>query len=247
MSHIVPLTRARAALLAAAALAVFLLFAALAGDDAYAFGFPKDFDGSGSGNSVITNADECDSTGRCKIELVGEFDAGEMGVGMLQFRFTEDWADVSGERGSCSVPVEGSNSFTWETPDGDGLVMVQTLGFACPSDNGEFWQWKRWLRIVEGTGKFDGVQGTVFVSGRRVVATGEETLTFDGSLTFPREERDGCFRAYFIGDIIVIPPRDMPPPGQPSLKLWLCADDVRLQGPNPREGYEIFNPLDPTG
>lgn len=237
----------RSALLAAAAaLTVILPFVALTSPDIHAFGWPKDFAGSGYGNSVITNTHECDATGRCKIELVGEFDAGDMGIGALQFRFTEDLSDINEARGSCSLPIKESNSFTWQTPDGDGLVMTQTLGFSCPSDNSQFWHWKRWLRVIEGTGKFDGAQGTVFVSGSRAVATGEETLTFDGSLTFPREQRDGCYRAYFIGDIIVIPPRDMPPPGQPSLKLWLCADDVRLQGPNPREGYEIFNPLQPT-
>ena len=204
----------------------------------------KDFVGSGSGTSVITNPEECDSAGRCKVELVGDFDAGEMGAGSVQFRFTDDWSDVTGQHGSCSVPVEGTNSFTWETAEGDALVMTQTLGFACPSANDEFWGWKRVLRIVEGTGKFDGVTGAVFVSGSRTVETGEETWTFDGSITFPREEsqRDGCYRAYFIGDLIVIPPREMPPPVAPSLSFWLCGDDISLRGPNPREGYEIFNP-----
>ena len=204
----------------------------------------KDFVGSGSGTSQIVNPEECDSTGRCRVELEGEFDAGEMGSGTVSFIFHDDWSGVTGQHGSCSTPAEGQTSFTWQTPEGDGLVMTQTLGFVCPSVAGDSWLWKRVLRIVEGTGKFNGVSGSVFVSGTRTVETGEETWTFDGGIAFPREEsqRDGCFRAYFIGDLIVIPPRDMPPPVAPSLSFWLCGDDVSLQGPNPREGYEIFNP-----
>ena len=226
-----------------AAMGLALLLALTSGGTE-ANGRTKDFAGSGFGTSTIANAEECDSTGRCRMELEGGFDAGEMGAGTVKFIFYEDWSEVTGQHGSCSVPAEGQSSFTWETPEGDGLVMTQTLGFACPSASGDSWNWKRALRIVEGTGKFDGVKGTVFVSGSRTVETGEETWKFDGSITLPIEStrRDGCFRAYFIGDLIVIPPKDMPPPVAPSLSFWLCADDVSLQGPNPREDYEIFNP-----
>ena len=235
-------------LLAVLALALLLALSllALTGGGAEANAGTKNFVGSGSGDSEIVNPDECDSTGRCRVELTGEFDAGEMGGGTVQFVFHDDWSDVTVQHGSCSVPAEGETSFTWETSEGDGLVMTQTLGFVCPSASGEYWRWKRVLRIVEGTGKFDGVKGTVFISGSRTVETGEETWTFDGGITFPREEsqRDGCFRAYFIGDLIVIPPREMPPPVMPSLSFWLCGDDVSLQGPNPRKDYEIFNPIE---
>ena len=226
------------------ALAAVLALLALASGDAEAIIGTKDFAGSGSGTSQIVNPEECDLTGRCRVELEGEFDAGEMGSGTVKFIFHDDWSGVTGQHGSCSTPAEGQTSFTWQTPEGDGLVMTQTLGFVCPSVAGDSWLWKRVLRILEGTGKFDGVSGSVFVSGTRTVETGEETWTFDGGIAFPREEsqRDGCFRAYFIGDLIVIPPRDMPPPVAPSLSFWLCGDDVSLQGPNPREGYEIFNP-----
>ena len=230
--------------LAVAALAVILLLATLSGGDAQAYGRTKDFIGSGSGASVIANPEECDSTGRCRVELEGEFDAGDMGAGTVRFIAYDDWSGVTGRHGSCSAPDEGETSFVWETPDDDGLVMTQTLGFVCPSADGDFWHWKRALRIVEGTGKFDGVTGSVFISGTRTVETGEETWTIDGSVTYPRERRDGCYRAYFIGDLIVIPPREQPPPVTPSLSFWLCGDDVRLQGPNPREGYEIFNPAE---
>ena len=202
----------------------------------------KDFVGTGSGASEIVNPEECDSTGRCRIELSGDFDAGEMGAGTVSFISHDDWSRVTAQHGSCSAPAEGQSSYTWETPEGDGLVMAQTLGFVCPSADGNMWRWKRVLRIVEGTGKFDGVQGSVFIAGTRTVETGEETWTIDGSITYPREQRDGCYRAYFIGDLIVIPPRNQPPPVTPSLSFWLCGDDVRLQGPNPREDYEIFNP-----
>ena len=206
----------------------------------------KDFVGSGSGTSEVVNAEECDSTGRCRVELEGEFDAGEIGSGKVKFIVHDDWSDVTGQHGSCSVPAEGQTNFTWETEEGDGLVMTQTLGFVCPSESGDTWLWKRVLRIVEGTGKFDGVSGSVYISGIRTLETGEETWTFDGSVTHPRQgsKRDGCFRAYFIGDLIVIPPRDEPPPVAPNLSFWLCGDDVSLQGPNPREGYEIFNPIE---
>ncbi|MYE54359.1 MAG: hypothetical protein F4X34_04080 [Chloroflexi bacterium] len=226
------------------ALAAVLVLLALTHDGVDANSRTKDFLGSGSGTSVIVNMEECDSTGRCRIELEGEFEAGEMGAGTVKFIVHDDWSRVTGRHGSCSTPAKGQSSFTWETPEGDGLVMTQTLGFACPSEDGGFWHWKRALRIVEGTGKFDGVMGTVFMSGSRTVETGEETWTFDGNLTFPveRAQRDGCYRAYFIGDLIVIPPREQPPPVAPSLSFWLCGDGVTLQGPNPREGYEIFNP-----
>ena len=204
----------------------------------------KNFVGSGTGTSEIVNSEECDETGRCRVELEGEFDAGEMGSGTVKFIAHDDWSDVTGQHGSCSTPAMGQTSFTWETAEGDGLVMTQTLGFVCPSESGDTWLWKRVLRIVEGTGKFDGVSGSVFISGTRTVETGEETWTFDGSVEFPfrGSKRDGCFRAYFIGDLIVIPPRDEPPPVAPSLSFWLCGDEISLQGPNPREGYEIFNP-----
>ena len=226
-----------------AAAAVVLLLAIATGG-AEADEGSKNFVGSGSGTSEIVNPEECDSTGRCRVEMEGEFDAGEMGAGSVEFIVHDDWSDVTGEHGSCSAPAEGQTSFTWETAEGDGLVMTQTLGFVCPSESGDTWLWKRVLRIVEGTGKFDGVTGSVFVSGTRTVETGEETWTFDGTIDFPFKgsQRDGCFRAYFIGELIVIPPRDQEPPVSPSLSFWLCGDDVSLQGPNPREGYEVFNP-----
>lgn len=224
------------------ALAMMLVLMALTFDGVEANSGTKGFMGSGSGNSVIVDMGECDSTGRCRIELEGEFDAGEMGAGTVKFIVHDDWSGVTGRHGSCSTQAEGQSSFTWETSEGDGLVMAQTVGFACPSEDGEFWNWKRVLRIVEGIGKFDGVTGVVFISGRRTVETGEETWTFDGSITYPKEQRNGCYRAYFIGDLIVIPPREQPPPVAPSLSFWLCGDGVTLQGPNPREGYEIFNP-----
>ena len=226
------------------ALVAVLALLSQTSDGAEANDGTKDFVGNGSGASQIVNPEECDSTGRCRVELEGEFDAGEMGVGTVSFIFHDDWSDVTGQHGSCSTPAEGQTSFTWETVEGDGLVMTQTLGFVCPSESGDTWLWKRVLRIVEGTGKFDGVTGSVYISGTRMVETGEETWTFDGSIVYPVEssQRDGCFRAYFIGDLIVIPPRDQPPPVSPSLSFWLCGDDLSLQGPNPREGYEIFNP-----
>ena len=226
------------------ALAAVLVLLALTRNGVEADTGTKDFAGSGSGTSEIVNSEECDSTGRCRIEIEGEFDAGEMGAGTVKFIVHDDWSEVTGQHGSCTTPAEGQSSFTWETSEGDGLVMTQTLGFACPSMNGEYWLWKRVLRIVEGTGKFDRAKGSVFVSGTRNVETGEETWTFEGSMEFtPREsQRDGCFRAYFIGDLIVIPPREDPPPVAPSLSFWLCGEDISLQGPNPREGYEIFNP-----
>jgi hypothetical protein len=226
------------------ALAAALVLLTLTPDGVEANSRTKDFVGSGSGTSVIVNMEECESTGRCRMELEGEFDAGEMGVGTVKFIALDDRSDVTGQHGSCSAPAEGQSSFTWETSEGDGLVMTHTVGFGCPSESGDTWLWKRVLRIVEGTGKFDGVSGSVFISGTRTVETGEETWTFDGSITFPieRTQRDGCYRAYFIGDLIVIPPREQPPPVAPSLSFWLCGDGVTLQGPNPREGYEIFNP-----
>lgn len=204
----------------------------------------NNFVGSGTGTSEIVNSEECDETGRCRVELEGEFDAGEMGSGTVNFIVHDDWSGVTGQHGSCTSTAEGQTNFVWETAEGDGLVMTQTLGFVCPSESGDTWLWKRVLRIVEGTGKFDRARGSVFISGTRVVETGEETWSFDGSVDIaPRSsQRDGCFRAYFIGDLIVIPPRDEPPPVAPSLSFWLCGDDLSLQGPNPREGYEVFNP-----
>ena len=228
----------------AVALTVAVALLVLMGGDVEADGGTQDFAGSGTGTSEVVNPEECESTGRCRLELEGEFDAGEMGSGTVKFIAHDDWSDVTGQHGSCSTPAEGQTNFTWETAEGDGLVMTQTLGFVCPSESGDTWLWKRVLRIVEGTGKFDGVTGSVYISGTRMVETGEETWAFDGSIVFPFEgsQRDGCFRAYFIGDLIVIPPRDEPPPVAPSLSFWLCGDDISLQGPNPREGYEIFNP-----
>ena len=228
----------------AVALTVALALLVLTSGGAEANGGTQDFVGSGTGTSEVVNPEECDETGRCRVEMEGEFDAGEMGTGTVKFIAHDDWSGVTGQHGSCSTPDEGQTSFTWETAEGDGLVMTQTLGFVCPSESGDTWLWKRVLRIVEGTGKFDGATGSVYISGTRMVETGEETWTFDGSIVYPIEssKRDGCFRAYFIGDLIVIPPRDQPPPVSPSLSFWLCGDDLSLQGPNPREGYEIFNP-----
>ena len=226
------------------ALTVALALLVLTSGGAEADGGTQDFVGSGTGTSEVVNPEQCDETGRCRVEMEGEFDAGEMGAGTVKFIAHDDWSGVTGQHGSCSTPAEGQTSFTWETAEGDGLVMTQTLGFVCPSESGDTWLWKRVLRIVEGTGKFDGATGSVYISGTRMVETGEETWTFDGSIVYPIEssKRDGCFRAYFIGDLIVIPPRDQPPPVSPSLSFWLCGDDLSLQGPNPREGYEIFNP-----
>ncbi len=226
------------------AVGAVLVLLALTGGGAEANTGTDEFVGSGTGTSKVVNVEECDETGRCRVELEGEFDAGELGAGTVKFIAHDDWSDVTGQHGSCSTPAEGQTNFVWETTEGDGLVMTQTLGFVCPSESGDTWLWKRVLRIVEGTGKFDGVTGSVFVSGTRTVETGEETWTFDGSITYPRAEsqRDGCFRAYFIGDLIVIPPREEPPPVAPTLSFWLCGDDISLQGPNPREGYEVFNP-----
>ena len=228
----------------AVALTVALALLALTSGGAEANGGTQDFVGSGTGTSEVVNPEQCDETGRCRVEMEGEFDAGETGAGTVKFIAHDDWSGVTGQHGSCSTPAEGQTSFTWETADGDGLVMTQTLGFVCPSESGDTWLWKRVLRIVEGTGKFDGATGSVYISGTRMVETGEETWTFDGSIVYPIEssKRDGCFRAYFIGDLIVIPPRDQPPPVSPSLSFWLCGDNLSLQGPNPREGYEIFNP-----
>ena len=235
-------------LLTSLAVAVALMGAltlfVLMGGDVEADGGTQDFVGSGTGTSEVVNPEECDETGRCRLEMEGEFDAGEMDAGTVKFIAHDDWSGVTGQHGSCSTPAEGQTSFTWETAEGDGLVMTQALGFVCPSESGDTWLWKRVLRIVEGTGKFDGATGSVYISGTRMVETGEETWSFDGSIVYPikSSKRDGCFRAYFIGDLIVIPPRDQPPPVSPSLSFWLCGDDLSLQGPNPREGYEIFNP-----
>ncbi len=227
----------------AVALTGALALLVFTGGDVKADSGTQDFVGSGTGTSEVVNPEQCDETGRCRVELEGEFDAGETGAGTVKFIAHDDWSGVTGQHGSCSTPAEGQTSFTWETAEGDGLVMTQTLGFVCPSESGDTWLWKRVLRIVEGTGKFDGATGSVYISGTRMVETGEETWTFDGSIVYPIEssKRDGCFRAYFIGDLIVIPPRDQPPPVSPSLSFWLCGDDLSLQGPNPREGYEIFN------
>lgn len=233
----------RAWLIALASGLALALIASLS-DGAGANSRTKDFVGNGSGASVIANPEECELTGRCRLELSGEFDVGEMGAGTVSFIAYDDWSDVTGQHGSCSAPTEGETNFIWETTEGDGLAMTQTVGFVCPSANGDSWRWKRVLRIVEGTGKFDGVVGSVFISGSRDVETGEETWTINGSITYPREQRDGCYRAYFIGDLILIPPKNTPPPVTPSLSFWLCGDDVRLQWPNPREDYEIFNPLE---
>ena len=125
-------------------LAAVLVLLALTPDGAEANGRTKDFVGSGSGTSMIANPEECDSTGRCRIELEGEFDAGEIGTGTVNFISYDDWSAVTGQHGSCSAPAEGQSSFTWETPEGDGLVMTQTLGFACPFGRmAASWHWKR--------------------------------------------------------------------------------------------------------
>ncbi len=211
---------------------------------AHADGRTKAFVGAGSGTSTIANPEECDSEGKCDMEFEGTFNAGEIGAGTVEFQFTDDWSAVTRHTNTCTKPV-GSSSFVWRTEEGDGLIMNQTLGFICPSvpDSG-IWRWSRVLRIDTGTGKFDGASGTVFVSGTRTPATGEETWTFEGNITFPKEQRDGCYKAYFIGDLIVIPPKGTPPLPSATLAFWLCADDVSLQWPNPREDYEIFNPVD---
>ena len=69
------------------ALAAVLALLALASGDAEAIIGTKDFAGSGSGTSQIVNPEECDLTGRCRVELEGEFDAGEMGSGTVKFHF----------------------------------------------------------------------------------------------------------------------------------------------------------------
>ena len=74
--------------LVSVALGLALLLLVLTAAGVEADGRAKDFVGSGLGTSQIVNPEECDSTGRCRVELEGEFDAGEMGSGTVRFIFT---------------------------------------------------------------------------------------------------------------------------------------------------------------
>ncbi len=215
--------------------------------DAQADDRTKTFAGSGSGTSQITNPDECAATGKCEIDFHGEFNSADMGMGEARFNFIDDMSGISNLSSSCSVPAPGANNFVWETDEGDTLIMTQTIGFICPSDETGRGAWNRYLKVKAGTGKFNGVTGTVFIAGTRVMATGENTSwTFEGSLTFPveRAEQNGCYRGYFIEDTMVIPPQGDPPLLPRAIMFWLCADDITLGGPDPREGYRIFNPME---
>ena len=86
-------------------LVAFALLLTLTADDSQAFSRTQDFVGSGSGASVIANSEECDSTGRCRVELEGEFDAGELGAGTVKFIAHDDWSGVTAQHGSCSTPA----------------------------------------------------------------------------------------------------------------------------------------------
>lgn len=225
-----------------ASLALALLMVALTTPDAQADGRAKSFKGGGSGTSEIINPNECSSTGECWVEFQGEFDAADIGMGTVRFQFADDLSGVSNLSASCSVPAAGVNNFIWQTTEDDVLVMKQTHGFICPSEATGRGYWKRILRIETGTGRFDGATGSLFISGSRTLETGEETWTFEGSITIPKDRPDGCYRAYFVGNFIVIPPKDEPPPTAHAIMFWLCGDDITLGGPNPREDYRIFNP-----
>ena len=224
-------------------LVAFLLLGVMTAD-AQADGRTEVFEGVGSGTSEITNPDECSDTGECRVEFEGEFDAVDIGSGTARFRFVDDMSGVSSQSGSCSVPAPGVNNFVWETTEGDVLIMTQTIGFICPSDENGIGYWKRFLQVKAGTGRFQGAKGSVFISGSRVLETGKETWTFEGDigLSISKEQHNGCYRAYFVGNLIVIPPKNAPRPLSSAIMFWLCGNDITLGGPNPREDYHIFNP-----
>ena len=240
------LPRRKLALLLAAGMLAALLATLVAATDALAQG-ETSLEGRGSGISEPANPEECEQTGICDIEIRGSFDASGSAAeiaGSVAFSFTDDRSAVSALSGACSAPAPGTHIFVWTTEEGDILRMSQTLGFMCPSDDGESGYWKRFLRVDGGTGRFDGASGSVFISGTTDFVTGEVTWTFSGDLATPATAvaRLGCYRAYFIGNTIVIPPKGSPAPTYADFRFWLCGDDIALVGPDPREGYEIFNP-----
>lgn len=223
-----------------------LLLVALAASDARADGETSRFAGRGSATYEVTNPEDCAETGICKGELRGDFTAAGSDLsaaGDVIFNFVDDRSRASAQSGACSAAAPGAHTFVWTAGEGNRLIMSQTLGFMCPSDNGEAGYWKRFLRIDNGSGRFDGATGSVFISGTTAFETGATNWTFNGKITVPAEPRQGCYRAYFIGSAILIPPRDAPAPPYADFLVWLCGDDFSLIGPNAREGYEIFNPL----
>lgn len=223
-----------------------LLLVALTALDARADGGTTSFAGRGSATYEVTNPEDCAETGICKGELRGDFIAAGSDLsaaGDVIFNFVDDRSRASSQSGACSAAAPGAHTFVWTAGEGNRLIMSQTLGFMCPSDNGEAGYWKRFLRIDSGSGRFDGATGSVFISGTTAFETGATNWTFSGKITAPAEPRQGCYRAYFIGSAILIPPRDAPAPPYADFLVWLCGDDFSLIGPNAREGYEIFNPL----
>lgn len=223
-----------------------LLLVALTALDARADGGTSSFAGRGSATYEVTNPEDCAETGICKGELRGDFTAAGSDLsaaGDVVFNFVDDRSRASAQSGACSSAAPGAQTFVWTAGEGNRLIMSQTLGFMCPSDNGEAGYWKRFLRIDSGSGRFDGATGSVFISGTTAFETGATNWTFNGKITAPAEPRQGCYRAYFIGSAILIPPRDAPAPPYADFLVWLCGDDFSLIGPNAREGYEIFNPL----
>ena len=223
-----------------------LLLMALTALDARADGGTSSFAGRGSATYEVTNPQDCAETGICKGELRGDFTAvgsDLSATGDVMFNFVDDRSRASSQSGACSAAAPGAQTFVWTAGEGNRLIMSQTLGFMCPSDNGEAGYWKRFLRIDSGSGRFDGATGSVFISGTTAFETGATNWTFNGKITAPAEPRQGCYRAYFIGSAILIPPRDAPAPPYADFLVWLCGDDFSLIGPNARDGYEIFNPL----
>ena len=223
-----------------------LLLVALAASDARADGETSRFAGRGSATYEVTNPEDCAETGICKGELRGDFTAAGSDLsaaGDVIFNFVDDRSRASSQSGACSAAAPGAQTFVWTAGEGNRLIMSQTLGFMCPSDNGEAGYWKRFLRIDSGSGRFDGATGSVFISGTTALETGATNWTFNGKIRVPAEPRQGCYRAYFIGSAILIPPRDAPAPPYADFLVWLCGDDFSLIGPNAREGYEVFNPL----
>lgn len=223
-----------------------LLLVALAGFAARADGGTSTFAGKGSGTYEVTNPEDCAETGICKGELRGDFNAAGSDLsaaGAVIFNFVDDRSRAAAQSGACSAAAPGPHTFVWTAGEGNRLIMSQTLGFMCPSENGELGYWKRFLRIDNGSGRFDGATGSVFISGTTALETGETNWSFSGKIAVPDEPRQGCYRAYFIGSAILIPPRDAPAPPYADFLVWLCGDDFSLIGPNAREGYEIFNPL----
>ena len=240
------LPRRKSAPLLVAGLLAALLLALVAATDALAQG-ETSLEGKGSGISEPANPEECERTGICDIEIRGSFDASGSAAaiaGDVAFSFTDDRSAMSAVTNTCSAPAPGTHIFVWATEEGDILRMSQTLGFMCPSDDGASGYWKRFLRVDGGTGRFDGASGSVFISGTTDFETGEVSWTFSGDLATPATAvaRLGCYRAYFIGNTIVIPPKGSPAPTYADFQFWLCGDDIALVGPNPRDGYEIFNP-----